>query len=130
MVILYPRQDGRQAPAVLAFQPDVVGDLFRDFRAIKLCLNLVLILICLFCALHTLDDASLIVNLGQQLPLPDLDGSVLHPFSEGESEVSLLAVQYRVFKGRLRPLEIDGRLPPPLEEILLRHVVATLERQG
>jgi hypothetical protein len=130
MVIFYPRQDGRQAPAVLPFQADVVGDLFLDFRAIKLCLNLVLVLIRLFRALHTLDDASLIVTLSQQLPLPDLDGSVLHPFSEGESDISLLAVQDCVFKGRLRPLEIDGRLPPPLEKVLLGHVVATLERQS
>lgn len=130
MVIFYPRQDGRQAPAVLAFQADVVGDLFRDFRAIELCLNLVLILIRLFRTLHTLDDASLIVTLGQQLPLPDLDGSVLHPFSEGESEISLLAVQDRVFKGRLRPLEIHRGLPPPLEKVLLGHVVAALERQS
>ena len=126
---LHPREDGRQAPAVLAFQTDVVGHLFRDLRAVELCLDLVLIQIRFFRALHTLDDSSLIVTLCQQLPLPDLDGSVLHPFSEGEGEISLLAVQYRVFKGRLRPLEIDGRLPPPLEEILLRHVVAALERQ-
>jgi hypothetical protein len=88
----------------------------------------VLILIRLFGALHTLDNACLVVTLGQQLPLPDLDGSVLHPFSEGEGDISLLAVQYRVFKGRLRPLEIDRGLPPPLEEILLGHVVAALER--
>lgn len=73
MVLLDPRQDGGQAAAVLAFQADVVGHLFRDLGAIELGLNLVLVLIRLLRALDTLNDSGLIVNLGQQLPLLDIN---------------------------------------------------------
>lgn len=130
MILLYPRQDSGQAPAVLALQADVVGHLFRDFGPIKLCLNLVLVLIRLLRDLNTLDDSGLIVNLGQQLPLLDLNGSILDPFSECEGEVCLLAVQDRVFKGRLRPLIFYRSLPPSLVKVLLGHVVAALERES
>ena len=130
MIFLYPLQDGGQAAAVLAFQADVVSDLFRDFCPIKLGLHLVLVLIHLFRALDTLDDSPLIVNLGHQLPLPDIDGGIPDPFGECESEVSLLTVQDRVFKGRLRSLKVDSGLPPSLEKVLLRHMMTALERES
>jgi hypothetical protein len=115
---------------VLAFQADVVSHLFRDLGAIELGLNLVLVLIRLLRGLNTLDDSSLIVNLGQQLPLLDIYGSILDPFGECEGKVCLLAVQDRVFEGRLRSLKFYRSLPPSLEKVLLRHMVAALERES
>ena len=115
---------------MLAFQADVVGHLFRDLGPIELGLDLVLILIRLLRALYTLDDSSLIVNLGQQLPLFYINGSILDPFSECEGKVCLLAVQDRVFEGRLRSLKFDCSLPPPFEKVLLGHMVAALERES
>ncbi len=87
MIFLDPVQNGGQAAAVLAFQADVVSDLFRDFGPIELGLHIVLVLVRLFRALNTLDDSTLIVNLGQQLLLLDIDGGILDPFSVCESKV-------------------------------------------
>jgi hypothetical protein len=39
-------------------------------------------------------------------------------------------MQDRVFEGRLRSLKFDRGLPPSLEKVLLRHVVAALERES
>ena len=39
-------------------------------------------------------------------------------------------MQDRVFKGRLRSLKLDRSLPPPLEKVLLSHMVAALERES
>lgn len=39
-------------------------------------------------------------------------------------------MQDRVFEGRLRPLKFDSSLPPPLEKVLLGHMVAALERES